>query len=524
MNTSAQATCPFHSAETTGAEAQSLPLSTRGHRTLRDLPGPDGLPLLGNMLQLDLKQLHTVLETWAGAYGALYKFHIAHKPVVAVSDTDLINEVLRKRPAAYRRLASIEPVLKEMGIDGVFSAEGDQWIRQRRTAMQALNTAHLRTFFPTLVKVTERLKQRWDRATSQGQKIDVQEDLMRYTIDVTSNLAFGYDVNTLEDKGDDIQRHLEKVFPMVNKRINAPFPYWHFIKLPEDRALDEALVAIRKALAEFIAHSRERLTQDPELVTHPTNFLEAMLAARDGGGTEVTDDEIFGNVLTMLIGGEDSTAATMAWMLHFLTEYPEIQERIQHEVDGVLRDGRMLHDIRDAERLTYLEAVSFETMRLKSVFPILFLGTNQDVELGGVHIPQGTAIFLLTRKCGMQEKEFTAADRFQPERWLASPVGVDKGHNPKAFVPFGAGPRFCPGRNLALLELKSAIAMLCRNFSVTKSADAKPVEEHFGFLMAPKNLSVDFRKRARDSFQGREQGSQVVAMCPIAAVGSSRLV
>jgi cytochrome P450 len=503
MDTSAQSTCPFHAARAIEKDEESM--SIHPHRTLKDLPGPDGLPILGNILQLDLKQLHSILEQWAGTYGAFYRFRIAHKDVVAVFDTDLINEVLRKRPAAYRRLESIEPVLKEMGINGVFSAEGDQWLRQRRTAMQALNTAHLRNFFPTLMKVTERLKKRWDRSMTEGAPIDVQEDLMRYTIDVTSNLAFGYDVNTLEDKGDDIQRHLEKVFPMVNRRINAPFPYWHFVKLPADRALDDALVAIRKALAEFIAHSRERLMRSPELATHPTNFLEAMLAAHDVGGAEITDEEIFGNVLTMLIGGEDSTAATMAWMLHFLTEYPDIQLRVQQELDDVLGPAKMLHDIRDAERLTYLEAVSFETMRLKSVFPILFLGTNKDVELGGVHIPEGTAIFLLTRKCGMQEREFTASDQFQPERWIAAHSGQECGHNPKAFVPFGAGPRSCPGRNLALLEMKSAMAMLCRNFFVVKSAGAKAVDEHFGFLMTPKNLSVTFQKRSQIACQDKER-------------------
>ena len=161
MDTSAQSTCPFHAARAIEKDEESM--SIHPHRTLKDLPGPDGLPILGNILQLDLKQLHSILEQWAGTYGAFYRFRIAHKDVVAVFDTDLINEVLRKRPAAYRRLESIEPVLKEMGINGVFSAEGDQWLRQRRTAMQALNTAHLRSFFPTLMKVTERLKKRWDQ-------------------------------------------------------------------------------------------------------------------------------------------------------------------------------------------------------------------------------------------------------------------------------------------------------------------------------------------------------------------------
>jgi len=470
-------------------------------------------------LDLDLQRLHTVLENWAGTYGTFYKFQIAHKTVVAISDTHLINEVLRKRPAAYRRFASIEPVLSEMGINGVFSAEGEKWIRQRRTAMQALNAAHLKNFFPTLVKVTERLQKRWNRAIAEGVAIDVQEDLMRYTIDVTSNLAFGYDVNTLEGKGGDIQRHLEKVFPMVNRRINAPFPYWHFVTFPADRALKEALVAIRQALAEFIAHSRAQIARYPELATQPTNFLEAMLATQGIGEEAITDEEIFGNVLTMLIGGEDSTAATMAWMLHFFAEYPEVQARIQQEVDDALGDATMLKDIRDAEQLSYLEAVAFETMRLKSVFPILFLGTNKDVELGGVHIPEGTAIFLLTRKCGMQEHEFAAADQFRPERWLAE--GCPEGaHNPKAFVPFGAGPRFCPGRNLALLEMKSAIAMLCRSFSVTKLVEATPTQEQFGFLMAPKNLPISLS--LRKVWDRHESHLEAVTMgaCPYHVGGS----
>ncbi|MEK6762107.1 MAG: cytochrome P450 [Nitrospirota bacterium] len=516
MDTSTPATCPFHAPQT--LKEQDGPVSVHSNRTLKNLPGPDGLPILGNILQLDLTKLHSILEQWADTYGPLYKFRIARKNVVAVSDPNLINEVLRKRPAAYRRLESIAPVLTEMGINGVFSAEGEQWLRQRRTAMQALNTAHLKTFFPTLMKVTERLKKRWDQAMAEGASIDVQEDLMRYTIDVTSNLAFGYDVNTLEDQGAEIQRHLEKVFPMVNRRINAPFPYWHFVKLPADRALDHALVAIRAALTECIEQSRKRLAKNPDLATHPTNFLEAMLAARDVDGAEITEEEIFGNVLTMLIGGEDSTAATMAWMLHFLTDHPDSQRRVQKELDDVLGPSEILRDFRDAERLTYLEAVSFETLRLKSVFPILFLGANTDVELGGVNIPKGTAIFLLTRQCGMQEHEFTAADQFQPERWTTPHGGQEQGHNPKAFVPFGAGPRSCPGRNLTLLEIKSAMAMLFRNFSITKSTFTKPVDEHFGFLMAPKNLSVTFQRRLRIDGHDIEQ-TDALDECSVTSVG-----
>jgi cytochrome P450 len=180
----------------------------------------------------------------------------------------------------------------------------------------------------------------------------------------------------------------------------------------------------------------------------------------------------------------------------------------------------MLHDIRDAEGLSYVDAVAFETMRLKAVFPVLFLGANKDVELGGVFIPEGTAIFLLIRQCGMQETEFTAANQFQPERWLGSHTAAQSGHNTKAFVPFGAGPRFCPGRNLALLEIKAAMSMLCHNFTVSKIAGAKHVEEAFDFLMAPTNLSIDFQKRGSHHGPDGDHEPLPAAKCPFATVTS----
>ena len=88
-----------------------------------------------------------------------------------------------------------------MRFTGVFSAEGEDWKRQRRLTAHALDAQHLRQFFPTLIKVTERLKNRWNAAADKQSAVDVQQDLMRYTVDVTTNLAFGYDTNTLEKEG-----------------------------------------------------------------------------------------------------------------------------------------------------------------------------------------------------------------------------------------------------------------------------------------------------------------------------------
>src|SRR4029077_20741271 len=154
-------------------------------RTLSDLPGPKGLPLLGNLLQLNFKRLHRVLERWCNEFGTLYAFKLGVRRVVVVADPELIQHILRNRPKLYRRLGTIEPVTKEMGINGVFSAEGEDWNRQRGVIAHALDAGHLREFFPTLIKVTERLKKRWTRVADKEASVNVQRDLMRYTVDVT---------------------------------------------------------------------------------------------------------------------------------------------------------------------------------------------------------------------------------------------------------------------------------------------------------------------------------------------------
>ena len=469
-------------------------VSSGGNRSLSDLPGPKSLPLVGNLLQLDVNKLHKVLEHWADLYGSLYRMQFGRRRVVVVSDPDLVNDALRNRPEGYRRLGVIERVQKEMGIGGVFSAEGDLWRKQRALVNQALHPKNIRQFYNSLIVITEKLKNRLDRY-SEEDVIAIQDDLMRYTVDITTNLVFGYDVNTLESKGDIIQHHLEKVFPMITRRVNAPFPYWHFIRLPDDRALEKALSEIKKAVAGFVEHGRAGIARNPVLMERPTNLLEAMLVAQDQSEARFTDEEITGNVLTMLLAGEDTTANTLAWMLYFMTEYPEIQQRMQSETDQVLSRDKLLYSHADQVRLTYIEAVAYETMRLKSVAPLLFLETNHDLQLGPMNLPAGTPLFLLLRQCSLHESSFVDANCFNPERWLNLNESADFSHNPTAFLPFGAGSRFCPGRGLAMLEIKSAMAMLCRNFEFTRPTGNTLVEEEFAFVMAPKNLELKISGR-----------------------------
>jgi cytochrome P450 len=163
------------------------------------LPGPKGLPVLGNLLQIDLKKLHLILEEWASVYGDIYQFRLANKTVVVISEPTLIQDILKDRPQTYRRISAIERVGAELGSNGVFAAEGEQWQRQRQVTVQAFKPEQLRRFFPTLHRITERLYNRWLKNADAGQPFDIQKDWMRYTVDMTTNFAFGYDINLLQE-------------------------------------------------------------------------------------------------------------------------------------------------------------------------------------------------------------------------------------------------------------------------------------------------------------------------------------
>ena len=114
--------------------------------------------------------------------------------------------MLRDRPDGFRRSARMEEVGMEMGLDpGVFGVNGDAWRRQRRMLMAGFDPAHVKAFFPAMEKVARRLERRWRQAAAAGSAIDLQSDLMRYTVDTIAGLAFGAEVNTLESGEDVIQ-------------------------------------------------------------------------------------------------------------------------------------------------------------------------------------------------------------------------------------------------------------------------------------------------------------------------------
>lgn len=469
-------------------------------RQIADLPGPSGLPLLGNLLQVTRDRIHQDVERWAREHGPLFRFAFGRRQVLGVADHELLNTLLRDRPDGFRRTRQLELISREMGLTpGLFGSNGEAWRLQRRMVMAGFDPGHVRAYFPSLLKVTRRLHGRWQQAARNGTAVDLQPDLMRFTVDAIAGLAFGADINTLESDADVIQRHLDKIFPALFRRMFSLVPVWRWRRSKADRELEQSVAAVNAAIAEFIAQARARLAADPQRRSAPPNLLESMIVAADSAESGVTDTQVAGNVMTMLLAGEDTTANTLAWMIYLLHRHPEALQRARAEVLAVA-GGVEQFDPERMAGLDYLEACAHETMRLKPVAPFQAVEALRDTTIGDVQVPSGTIIWCVMRADSVSDAHFPDAAAFKPERWLgdgaaASPLSSAK----RVSMPFGAGPRVCPGRYLALLEIKMAMAMLLAHFEIDAvgTNDGAEPAEHMSFTMSPLGLSMRLREGTR---------------------------
>jgi cytochrome P450/nitrite reductase/ring-hydroxylating ferredoxin subunit len=474
------------------------PSAARPTRTLADLPGPRPLPVVGNAFQLERTTLHLGLERWAADYGPMFALRIGPRRVLVLSDPTFFEAIYRARPDTYRRPSQIEDVFEELRVAGVFAAEGEAWRAQRRLAMEALSQRHLRGFYPSLAHVAERLLRRWGEAADTGRVVDVADDIKRFTVDVTTLLVFGHDLNTLE-KGDEdiIQRHLEHIFPAFSRRLNSLIPYWRYFRMPADRRVDRAVEAVYAWLQSVLALARESLAKDPARASAPTNFIEAMLTGRDAEGRPFSDEVILANALTMLLAGEDTTAYTLTWAMHHLCDSPDAVLGLRTEAEAVFGGAAVPGDIERAGRLAYAAAVANESMRLRPVVPIPVFEPNVDVVVGDVAVPKGTNILFVARASTLSSAHFVSPSGFLPERWLEGGAGKGGAHDPSVHTPFGSGPRICPGRSLAILEMRVVLASVYSAFDVERVGPASDVREMLNFTMTPVGVRVRLRRRPR---------------------------
>ncbi len=250
------------------------------------------------------------------------------------------------------------------------------------------------------------------------------------------------------------------------------------------------MAAVNEAVDGFIAAARQRLLDDPARRAAPHNLLEAMLVAADEPGSGIDDAQVAGNVMTMLLAGEDTTANTLAWCIWLLHGHPAALARATHEVRAACAAGGAV-TLEQLAQLDYVEACMHETMRLKPVAPFLPLQALKDTAVGDVAVPAGTVVICVMRHDSVDDGFLPEAQAFRPERWLGE-GGPSAGSAKRVSMPFGAGQRICPGRYLALQEMKMVMLTLLNHFDIESvgTDDGSVPAERMMFTMAPVGLRM----------------------------------
>lgn len=457
-------------------------------RSIRQLPAPPARSILGHVDYLKRPDIHLQMLHWKERYGLFYRLRLGFTPAMVIADSEWIRTIMKARPDDFRRRSSIESVFQEAGLNGVFSAEGARWMHQRKLTEPMFQPAHLKHFYPSLRKVTVRLSERFAKLAETGEVVSLVDEFKRYTVDITSLLAFGEDINILEQGENPLSESLRRLFPVINERCGSPIPLWRYIKMARDKQFDASLKLIHGQLNEFICRQRERIEQSPQLMDAPENMLQIMIAEQQKDGT-MTDADILANAFTLLLAGEDTTANTLAWMSFLLCSSPSVEAQVVRECHQATDEvGTGLPW--PLPRMPLLTAVMYESMRLKPVAPLLYLEPIKDTVIADFLIKKGTPLLLMLNASGFEEALFHQPGDFMPERWL------ERGQASFSDLqPFGGGPRMCPGRSLALMEIKQGFHALCSGFRVEAQQPASDVMESFAFTMTPTGFRVRLHKR-----------------------------
>jgi enediyne biosynthesis protein E7 len=251
-------------------------------------------------------------------------------------------------------------------------------------------------------------------------------------------------------------RRMAEAFGPILRHIGLRFgTFWlpERFPLPGTAKTNAAVARLEEIVRRVVAERRASGER-------PDDLLSMLLDARDAeSGEPMGDRQLRDEVLTILFGGYEATADSLAWTWHLLARHPRADARMRDEVDAVMAGDAPT--VEELGRMDYTRRLIMESMRLYPPFWWNLRAARDDDQVGGTRIPAGATVLLVTYATHRHPEFWDDPDRFDPDRFLPEAVA---GRHRHAYVPFGTGQRACVGRHLAMLETPLALAMLARRF------------------------------------------------------------
>ena len=420
---------------------------------------PPGHWLVGHLKQRRKDPLK-LFTTSQQLLGDVVRYRMGYIHVEQFSHPDQVRHVLVDAKDNYVK-GTIWDKLRPLVGNGIVTADGQDWKRQRRLAQPVFQHNRLEPIGMIMTETIAEVLESWHAPGT----IAMFSELRKLTLSVVIRALFGTELDAeLPAVADSFVAALE----VTNRRIISPIPYlpWLYRTPTRDNlAFRHAVRDLSKVVEEIIR--RRESTGDPAA----TDLLALITAAQIAQENQITPRLLRDEIMTLLLAGFETSATTMTWVICLLERHPEAWRRMVTEVDLAL--GERTPKFGDLVALPYTRAVIEETLRLRpAVWAIPRMTTRAD-QVGGFRVPRGDIVILVPYVTHRHPDFWVNAEEFEPTRFLAPGRGaIDRW----AYFPFGAGQRKCLGMDFALMEIQLTLAMIAQRYQLHSPAqlDVRP--------------------------------------------------
>ncbi|XP_073693222.1 cytochrome P450 2K16 [Garra rufa] len=460
----------------------------RSQRDENEPPGPKPLPLLGNLLMLDVNKPYLSLCEMAKQFGPVFTVYFGPKKVVVLAGYKTVKQALVNHADEFGE-REITPLFHDFTKGhGIIFANGESWRELRRFAL-----TNLRDFGMGKKKIEEKIIEETCHLQEEFEKFERKPfettQLMNYAASsVIGSIVYGrrfeYTDPQLRNMVDRANESIQ-LSGTASVQLYNMFPFlgpW----LKNLRLLMKHLALDIKEVSELVNSLRETLNPQ-DLRGFVDSFLLRMQNAEESGekNSLFNHQNLIFSVGNLFAAGTDTTSTTLRWGLLLMAKYPHIQDRVQEEIDQVIGGRQPVTE--DRKNLPYTDAVIHEIQRFANIAPMSIPHmTSCDVHFNGYFIKKGTCVFPLLMSVLYDEDEWETPHTFNPEQFLDKQGRFVKRD---AFLPFSAGRRACLGESLARMELFLFFTSLLQHFRFTPppgvSEDELDLTPAVGFILAP---------------------------------------
>ncbi|HYX80229.1 MAG TPA: cytochrome P450 [Actinomycetota bacterium] len=411
-------------------------------------PGPELSPFAG--LRAFRRDPIGLLER-AARYGDVAYLRLPRTDTYLINDPELVWELFVTRARHVGKGPTIRASRLMLG-EGLLTSEEPAHRRQRLLLNPLFHHDRLSVYGETMVDHALAVAERW----RDGENIDVHREMARLTLGVVASTIFAIELGSNDTAT--VTGALTEILAMFDRIYSPLFPVTIRLPIPSTVRFRRRRAEIDRIVLRLIAERRASGAGGDDL-------LSLLIRAQEGG-EGLSDRQVRDQALTLFLAGHETTANALAWTWWFLAGHPEAEEDLHEELDRVLAERRP--GVADLAALPYTDAVILEAIRLRP--PAWAIGRTalERFELGGFDVAAGSVLVVSPYLLDRDERWFSDALAFRPERWLEErpPRG--------AFIPFGAGPRQCIGEGFARMEARLVLATLARGWRFRRPPGPEP--------------------------------------------------